>query len=409
MLPRTKNLVRHFSLSTALACCVIIPLLSAAQTPAPDTAEANSAAVTAPVATPSAVPATTSRAVAGNNDAVSIGIVVDESSAMRTDALTVKQAVDRLVKPMRDDDEAFVVTARDKPELVQDFTSDPEEINRQLNHLKMKGKTPLFDSIMTALNHLDDASNDRKALVVLASGDDDASRASLNQVREKLADLRTVPVYCIAAKNSSWQSQGLLQQLAAANGGAALFPRREKDISNASAEISKRVFGENALTAKEKPLANYYAIVVRSIPVAPGADTADFPQGDNVILEKLLVRRLRSKNLFSQVIDGTTPDGMDRDKSQTPASNGSLELLGTVVKYKPADRRERRLIRMGGRSALVKVQFLFRDSATGKIVMHSVNEGKVDTGLMGGSADKVETEAVKRVVDRLVEDIERNR
>jgi Mg-chelatase subunit ChlD len=410
-----RRVLRHLSPAALLISCSILALSALAQN-SPDPTEDSQANTTASASSDdsvaaarngAAIPVATPRTAAINNS-LSLGIVIDESSAMRADAAAVRSAVDKLVKPMGDDDEAFVVTAKDKPELLQDFTSDPEEISRKLDHLKSKGKTPLFDAIMTALSHLEDASNERTALVVIAAGDDDASSTSLETIRQKRDASRT-PIYCIATKNTSWESQGVLQALAGSTGGSVLFPRRDKDFASASGEISRRLFGENALAGKEKPLAAYDLAVIKSIPVANGPDTANFPEGDNVILQKMLVKNLRAKGLFSQVIDGTTPDGVDQSKSAPQTSAVPLEVLGTVVEYKPATQRQTRLIRLGGRSALVKVQFLFRDARTGKIVMKSVKEGKVDTGVLGGSAEKVETQAVMRVVDRVVDEIARNR
>lgn len=378
------------------------------QTPSANEAAVGRAATTGMAPVTGAASAVTTPRGKFINNSVSFGVVIDESSAMKVDPAIIRAAVKKLVKPMGDEDEAFIVSAKDKPELLQDFTSDPEEISRKLNHLKLKGKASLFDAIMTALNHLDDASNQRTALIVFASGQDDVSSASLDTVRQKLASTGT-PVYCIATKHSSWESQGVLQELAASSHGSALFPRRDKDVTDASAEVSRRVFGENALAVKAKPLAPYDVAVVKSIPVANGQETSDFPEGDNVILQKMLVRNLRSKGLFQQVIDATTPDGVDQSKSAGEAQSAALEVMGTVVDYKPATERQARFIRLGGRSALVKVQFLFRDARTGKIVMKSIAEGKVDTGLLGGSPEKVETQAVLRAIDKVLDDIARNR
>ncbi len=417
MFPRAERLLRYFSLGLVLTQGLAV-VLSPTAAHSQESSRQSRTSTTADVAGAEPANSVAASPVVRKRPSspvtapmgLSLGIVIDESSAMRSTPDSLRAAVDRLLKPMRDEDEAFVVAAKDKPMLLQDFTSDPAEIDRKLGHLKLKGKTPLLDAIVTALDHLEDASNERTAIVVLASGQDNASSASLQTVRQKLTSTR-VPVYCLAAKSASWESQDLLQNLAVANGGSALFPRGDRDFKAASAELSKRLFGEQALTAKEKPLSAYEVAVVRSIPVASGPDTATFPEGDNVILQKMLVKTLRAKKLFPKVVDGTTPDGLDRTtpsgSAETPA--GPLEVLGTVVEYRPASQRQARFIRFGGRSALVKVQFLFRDAQTGRIVMKSLAEGKVDTGVLGGSAEKVETQAVMRAVDDLVDDIAKNR
>jgi von Willebrand factor type A domain len=74
-------------------------------------------------------------------------------------------------------DEFFLMTFADRPMLVQDFTSDVDDVRGQLLFTKSKGCTSLIDAIVMAISHMRNARYQRRALVIISDGGDNRSRA----------------------------------------------------------------------------------------------------------------------------------------------------------------------------------------------------------------------------------------
>src|SRR5439155_771327 len=81
-------------------------------------------------------------------------------------------------------DEAFVVNFNDDfyLDLDKDFTSSVPELKEALERIDSRGSTALRDAILGSLDHLKKASKDKKVLLVVTDGEDNASRNSLEKV-----------------------------------------------------------------------------------------------------------------------------------------------------------------------------------------------------------------------------------
>jgi VWFA-related protein len=235
-----------------------------------------------------------SPSVSDISEPVSVAIVVDDSADQSSSAGAVREAVKTFVSDLRDGDEYAVVTATDKAGVAQDFTDDAELAEPALKRVAQRRRNVVFDGIMAAVEYLkSNAGNDRKAILLISSGADEGSRAAANDVASAARDA-AVPIYAIAATKGSWQSNASLQQLAQATGGDAYFPAKRSEFDDVSAAAAGKLFGGTVVAGKQsaKPLSGYSGMIVRSIPVSTTRDTTEFPNGDNVLLQKLLVSRL---------------------------------------------------------------------------------------------------------------------
>ena len=75
-------------------------------------------------------------------------------------------------------DEVFVVNFNDEYylDLDEDFTSNPQELHEALERIDTRGSTALYDAIIGSLDHLKKGHKDKRVLLVITDGDDDASR-----------------------------------------------------------------------------------------------------------------------------------------------------------------------------------------------------------------------------------------
>ncbi len=137
---------------------------------------------------------------------ISIAILMDASASMtwslREATRAATQFVDRTLKP---NDRCMVLGIHEVPRRVQDLTSDRQLVKQALANMTASGATALYDAIDSAIRALKDEKN-RRAIVVLSDGGDNASMASFEDT-EKSAAAAGIPVYFVAYENLESSAQ----------------------------------------------------------------------------------------------------------------------------------------------------------------------------------------------------------
>jgi VWFA-related protein len=112
--------------------------------------------------------------------------------------------------------------------------------------------TAIYDGIMSGLSRLERARHTRQVLIVVSDGDDNASRAKLEdtlaRVHDSDATIYTVALIDPIVKDGNPR---LLRRLAQSTGGEAYQPRRVDDVPEAFERISKDI--RNAYTLAYVP------------------------------------------------------------------------------------------------------------------------------------------------------------
>jgi Ca-activated chloride channel homolog len=152
---------------------------------------------------------------------VSVGFIFDNSRSMKGRLDESIKAVEQFLAAMLPGDEFFLIRFSDRPTVIRDFTSDPNEILSSLSSVRPDGWTALNDAIYLGVQRLKSAKNSRRALFVLTDGGDNNSRYSEWEVRDLVreSDLR---VYSIGL----FERSGLLDKLADDSGGASFCVRK---------------------------------------------------------------------------------------------------------------------------------------------------------------------------------------
>ena len=86
------------------------------------------------------------------------------------------------------------------------FTNDLGTLRTALGNTRAQGKTALYDGVTTGLKHLHAGTHQRKALVVLSDGGDNASGASEKDVL-KLAEESNATIYTIEIEDPDDKDQ----------------------------------------------------------------------------------------------------------------------------------------------------------------------------------------------------------
>ncbi|MFL6301831.1 MAG: hypothetical protein ACJ71N_14605 [Terriglobales bacterium] len=346
-------------------------------------------------------PAVRSQAAVGQaQPSRSVAIVIDDSQAAGRHQEDISQSVQRFLKFFGENDELCIYAAAQRPALWQEFTSDEDVLANRVARLSGRGKLALYDAIAAAGHHLQSEATSDPIIVVFVAGEDNASSMKLRDLLQSPA--AKIPTYVVAGPDTDWRIQEPYQQLAFPNGGRAYFANNPAEMLEIARQTGWRITGhtEVAAAGEAKPLAPYKEVVVPSIPVANSKATEQISGGDNVLLHRVLVSRLRKSQLFSEVVDaGSGP---------APAGNGRLELLATIVGYQQGSRTKRELLAFGGGTKL-KVQVVLRDSGSTQPITGFVTEATASSGLFGGNDEKIETEAILRAADQIVAELRKRK
>ncbi len=127
---------------------------------------------------------------------ISLGVIFDVSGSMSNKFDKSKEAVVEFFRTANPQDEFFVISFSDRPELLSDFTPSVEDIQSRLVTATPKGRTSLLDAIYMGLHQMRNAHHERKALLIISDGGDNHSRYTESEIKSivKEAD---VQVYAI--------------------------------------------------------------------------------------------------------------------------------------------------------------------------------------------------------------------
>src|SRR6202790_26824 len=141
---------------------------------------------------------------------VAMGIVIDNSGSMREKRDKVNQAVLNLIKASNPNDEIFVVNFSQDSYLDQDFTSDINLLQQALHKVSAQGSTALYDAIVASAVHLKNNPRvDRKVLLVVTDGRDNASQETLQQAARRLQQENGPTLYAIGLLSDELQQSGI--------------------------------------------------------------------------------------------------------------------------------------------------------------------------------------------------------
>jgi VWFA-related protein len=164
-----------------------------------------------------------------------VGLVVDSSSSMRGRREAVTAAGAAFAEWSHPLDELFTVNFNEAvwfglPRAIP-FAENHGQLLRALSAAPVQGMTALYDALDAALHHLDRGTRDRRALLVVSDGGDNASILTLDAVAEH-ARRSNVSIYAVilADADNREARPGILKKLARENAGAAFSPRTPEDV-----------------------------------------------------------------------------------------------------------------------------------------------------------------------------------
>jgi Ca-activated chloride channel family protein len=184
---------------------------------------------------------------------VSLGLIIDNSGSMREKRQGVESAALALVKDSNPQDEVIVVNFNDEVYLdtcqgsaKNCFTSDIKVMEHALTKIDSRGGTAMRDAIkLSAAELKEKAKRDKKVILVVTDGNDNASQISLDALT-RLAQQDDILIYAIGLltdedKREAKKAQRALQLLTESTGGTVFYPKDVTEVDRIAHQVARDI------------------------------------------------------------------------------------------------------------------------------------------------------------------------
>ncbi len=185
---------------------------------------------------------------------VAMGIVIDNSGSMREKRPAVNAAAVNLVQSSNPQDQVFVVNFNEEYFLDQDYTAQVPKLKNALERIESRGGTALYDAVVASGDHLKKSGAlEKKVLLVVTDGEDNASRETLEQALRRLEEKNGPTIYTIGllGEEHAKRARRALRAMAEDTGGVAFFPTDLTQVQAITSQIAHDI--RNQYTIGYKP------------------------------------------------------------------------------------------------------------------------------------------------------------
>lgn len=183
----------------------------------------------------------------GNVDApVTIGLVVDASGSMRRKRSEVVTAGLVFAKESNPHDEFFVVNFNDRvvlglPQSVP-FTDNLDRLRHALYYGPAQGRTALYDAVAAALKHSQLGSREKRTIIIVSDGGDNASKISLDDLVQQIqSSLVTIYAVALVDPEDMEANLGVLRKIVQASGGEFFLVPGIDQVASVFHQIAQNV------------------------------------------------------------------------------------------------------------------------------------------------------------------------
>jgi Ca-activated chloride channel homolog len=176
---------------------------------------------------------------------LTIALCVDTSSSVKLKLGFEKEAAtDFLFSVLRPVDKALLLEFDTGVTLLHDFTSNPNDLVREIESLKAGGGTSLYDAIYLVSEQKMLEELGRKTVVILSDGSDLTSKHTFQEALDMVYQAEAT-VYAISTTrfgaDIDHEGDNALRQLTETTGGRAFFPFSANQLSSAFQNIDREL------------------------------------------------------------------------------------------------------------------------------------------------------------------------
>jgi len=247
-----------------------------------------------------------------DREPASVLLLVDVSSSMAGEPIQQAQvAINEFIDVLEPTDEVALMTFSTDVNLVQDFTSDRDQLDAAVAGLQLTNDTALYDGVIDATAKMTEVPRSRKLVVLLSDG-----LANIGQDKRdaSIAAAQQAGVSFVAVGLGANTDRQYLSDLTKASGGALIEAATPAELRQAYTNLAFAIRSQYTLVTE----------VPRSIDrtVAGTLKVHVIHRADNAFAERALEPLAGAvPPPFTMAVDGITPG---------EKHNGSVELIPTV-------------------------------------------------------------------------------
>jgi Ca-activated chloride channel family protein len=154
-----------------------------------------------------------------------------------------RTALSRFIMTSHPSDEYFLIAFNSRAQLLLDRTRDGEAVLQKLTLVQPKNNTALYDAVYLGIERVTRGSHQKRALLIISDGQDNASRYNFGEVRRlmKESDVVTYAVGILDRGDASSvygiQGQAFLDEITSVTGGKSFYPQTDVEMD----EIFERI------------------------------------------------------------------------------------------------------------------------------------------------------------------------
>ncbi len=173
---------------------------------------------------------------------ISLGVIFDVSGSMSNKIDKSRDAVVEFFRTANPQDEFFVITFSEKPEVLADFTQSVEDIQSRLVLAEPKGRTALLDAIYLGMTRMRKAKYEKKALLIISDGGDNHSRYTENEIKSMVKEA-DVQIYGIGLYDRDFKTPeeregpALLSEITEVTGGRTFAIGSTNELADVATKI----------------------------------------------------------------------------------------------------------------------------------------------------------------------------
>jgi Ca-activated chloride channel homolog len=174
---------------------------------------------------------------------VSLGLLVDNSGSMREMRRKVEAAALSFARASNPQDEMFILNFADTPRIDVPFTSDVHALEAGIARVDSIGGTALWDAVDMAEGYLHHGTRQRKVLLIVTDGRDNASLATLDKVIRQAQKDETV-IYVVGLMGdtpSANKAQEDLDRLTERCGGVAYYLTDISQVEPTVLDVARQI------------------------------------------------------------------------------------------------------------------------------------------------------------------------
>ena len=148
------------------------------------------------------------------------------------------------------------------------FTSEVGELEQAVNAVSARGQTALYDAVAAGIKHLQLGSREKKALIIVSDGGDNASVSKYSDVLN-LARQSHAVIYSIGLIGGPGEEENprVLERLCGDTGGISFLPGAKESISSIAKKIARDLREQYTLgyVPEKKKSGSFHKISVKVV------------------------------------------------------------------------------------------------------------------------------------------------